>query len=95
MALTGALRVALLVLVALKLVANAAAKAASQPMELVLRETESGLEHPVRYMMASTEENGALQGYTELVIDSTGQLWLTLMGNQRSPRPLNRKRRSR
>ena len=65
--------------VALKLVADPDARPASQPLQLVLRETESGTEHPVPYRMTTaSEENGVPQGYTELVIDSTDQLWLTV-----------------
>jgi hypothetical protein len=72
--------------VALKLVADPAAKPASQPVQLVLRETESGTEHPVPYMMTTTtEDNGVPQGYTELVIDSTDQLWLTLVAEPAKP----------
>jgi len=74
--------------VALKLVADPAAKSASQPMQLVLRETESGTEHPVRYVMATTaENNGVPQGYSELVIDSTDQLWLAVVAEPPKPEP--------
>jgi len=72
--------------VSLKLVADPAAKPASQPIQLVLRESESGAEHPVRYMMTATaEENGVPQGYSDLVIDSTDQLWLTVIGEPAKP----------
>jgi hypothetical protein len=72
--------------VALKLVADPAAGAVSQPMQLVLRETESGAEHPVRYVMTTTsEENGVPQGYSDLVIDSTDQLWLTVIAEPPKP----------
>jgi sugar lactone lactonase YvrE len=65
--------------VTLKLNADANAMAASQPIQLVLREVESGAEHPVIYTMTTTgENNGVPQGYTELVINSTDQLWLTV-----------------
>jgi hypothetical protein len=63
----------------LKISAAADAPAAGQPVRLVLRETESGSEHPVIYPMTTTgENNGVPQGYTELVINSTDQLWLTV-----------------
>lgn len=51
-----------------------------QPFELTLRETDGGKEHPVRYMLVTTSENnGVPQGYADLVIDSTSQLWLTIL----------------
>jgi len=65
--------------VALKISAAAETPAINQPFEMVLRETESGAEHPVPYSMIATDEtNGVPQGYTELVINSTDQLWLTV-----------------
>ncbi len=65
--------------VTLKFAATSEATAASQPFQLVLRETESGVEHAVRYMMTTTgENNGVPGGYTEMVIDSTDQLWLSV-----------------
>jgi hypothetical protein len=65
--------------VTLKLAAEAGAVPVGQPIELVLRETESGREHPVAFFMTTTgENNGVPQGYTELVIPSTTQLWLTI-----------------
>jgi len=65
--------------VTLKMSAAADAPAASQPVQLVLRETESGGEHRVIYpMTTSGENNGVPQAYTELVINSTDQLWLTV-----------------
>ncbi|MEQ1854039.1 MAG: PPC domain-containing protein [Chthoniobacteraceae bacterium] len=74
--------------VALKLTADAAAKPASQPLMLVLRETESGAEHPVRYsLVATSEDNGVPQGYTELVIPFTDQLWLTIPPVPAKPEP--------
>jgi hypothetical protein len=65
--------------VTFKLMAGAHALPANQPLQLVLREAGSGREHPVRYFMTTTsEDNGVPQGYSELVIDSTDQLWLTV-----------------
>lgn len=70
----------------LKLTAAPEAKAASQPFQLVLREVESGTEHPARFFLTKTgEDNGVPQGYSELVIDSTDQLWLTVIAS--SPKP--------
>jgi hypothetical protein len=74
--------------VTLKITADSGTKAASQPFQLVLREVEAGTEHPVIYWMISTgENNGVPQGYTELVIDSTDQLWLTLQSAAKSEPP--------
>jgi len=77
--------------VTLKLTADAGAAAASQPIQLVLRETESGAEHSVIYSMTATgENNGVPQGYTELVINSTDQLWLTVTApaeKKEAPKP--------
>lgn len=63
----------------LKISAAADAKPASQPFQVFLRETESGTEHPVRHLLVTTSENnGVPAGYTELVINDTDQLWLTV-----------------
>lgn len=63
----------------LKISAAAEAKPASQPFQLFLREPESGTEHAVRHLLiATSENNGVPAGYTELVIDSTDQLWFTV-----------------
>jgi hypothetical protein len=72
--------------VTLKLNADAAAAAANQPIEVCLREVEGGAEHPVSYSMITTgENNGVPQGYTELVINSTDQLWLTVIPAAEKP----------
>ena len=66
--------------VMLKFSASADAKTANQTFTVVLRETEAGTEHPARHFMTtSSENNGVPQGYTELVIPSTDQLWLTVL----------------
>ncbi|MEO6738964.1 MAG: hypothetical protein ABIP20_01850 [Chthoniobacteraceae bacterium] len=66
--------------VTLKLSASADAKPASQPFTVVLREAEGGTEHPANFFMTtSSENNGVPQGYTELVIPSTEQLWLAVL----------------
>lgn len=49
----------------------------SQPLRLVLREKESGQEHPVRYLLAGVDKADPAAP-TELVIDSTEVLWLTV-----------------
>ena len=67
--------------VTLKIAADATAKSAGQPFTIVLRETETATEHAARFfMITSGENNGVPQGYTELVILSTEQLWLTVLG---------------
>ena len=66
--------------VAITLTAAATAPSAAQPFQIVLREIEGSPEHPVRYSMASTsEDNGVPQGYRQLLINSTDQLWLTVV----------------
>ena len=66
--------------VTLKITADATAKTAGQPFAVVLREMESGTGHPAHFFMTtSSENNGVPQGYTELVIPSTEQLWLTVL----------------
>ena len=63
----------------LKLVAEESAAAANQPFQLVLREKGNAHEQFVRYSIASTsEDNGVPQGYADLVINSTEQLWITV-----------------
>jgi hypothetical protein len=72
--------------VTLKLTAAAETKQASGPFQLCLRESETGTEHPVRFMMTTTSENnGVPAGYTELVIDSTDQIWLTVTTASEKP----------
>ena len=66
--------------VTLKINAEAGAASTGQPFQVVLREVESGAEHPVSYFMTAVgENNGVTQGYTKLVIDSTDALWLTVV----------------
>lgn len=66
--------------VTLKISAEADAAPTGQPFQVVLREVESGTEHPVSYFMTAVgENNGVTQGYTKLVIDSTDKLWLTVV----------------
>lgn len=65
--------------VTLKVAATADAKPANQPFQLVLREAEGGKENPVHYSLTATSENnGVPQGFSDLVIDSTEHLWLTV-----------------
>ena len=65
----------------IKLAADAAAKPVNRPFQLVLREKEGEREYPVRHGFVSTSENnGVPQGYAELVVDGTSDLWLTVLG---------------
>jgi hypothetical protein len=74
--------------VTLKLTADATAPAANQPFRMILRELETGVEHAVSYSLASTsEDNGVPQGFAELVINSTEQLWLTVTPPPKPPEP--------
>jgi hypothetical protein len=74
--------------VTLKLTAAPDCNPASQPIQLVLREVEGGAEHLVEFSLIKTsEDNGVPQGYTELVINSTSQLWLTVIGAPPKPEP--------
>jgi hypothetical protein len=52
----------------------------SQPLRLVLREKENGKEHPVRYVLPASAlaKGDPGTGPTDLVIDSTEVLWLTV-----------------
>ena len=66
--------------VTLKFAATDAAAAASQLFQLIVRAAETGTEYPVAHSMITTgENNGVPQGYTELAIHSTNQLWLTVI----------------
>lgn len=72
--------------VSLKITAEASATAASQTWQLVLREAESGTEYPVIHSMTTTgENNGVPAGYTDLVIDSTSQIWITVIATAAPP----------
>jgi len=72
--------------VTLKLTASTEAKPANQPIQLVLREAEGGTEHTARFFLTTTgENNGVPQGYTTLAIDSTDQLWLTVVAAPPKP----------
>jgi hypothetical protein len=64
------------------------APAASQPFQLLLREKESGREYPARYAIAGTsEENGVPQGYGDLLISSSDDLWITVTESKPAPTP--------
>ncbi len=66
--------------VKLVLTTESSAARAGLPFSLVLREVEGGAEHPVNYALASGgEDNGVPQGYPRLLINTTDQLWLTVL----------------
>jgi hypothetical protein len=66
--------------VSLKLVASAEAPSFSGPVQIVATEGESGREHRARAdLTSSTVDNGVPGGFTKLVIESTDQLWLTVL----------------
>ena len=66
--------------VVLKLVASAEAKPFSGAIQIALTEAESGMEHRVVFeLISSTVDNGVPQGFRKLVIESTGELWLTVL----------------
>ncbi len=66
--------------VPLKLVASADAKPFSGPIQIVAIETESGVEHlATASLTSSTENNGVPGGFTKLAIESTDQIWLTIL----------------
>jgi hypothetical protein len=65
--------------ITLKLAAEPTAAPAGRPFALVLQEIETGHEHRVRYpMVATSEDNGVPQGYSELVIEFCEQPWITV-----------------
>ena len=63
----------------LKLIATADAKAAQAPVRLVITDVDSGEERVALFALtSSSEDNGVPGGYTKLLVDSVGQLWLSL-----------------
>jgi len=66
--------------VSLKLAASADAKPFSGPIQIVATETESGTEHRATAdLTSSTVNNGVPGGFTKLAIESTDQIWLTVL----------------
>ncbi len=66
--------------IALKLVASPEARPFSGPIQIVAAETESGIEHrATASLTSSTENNGVPGGFTRLVIETTDQIWLTVL----------------
>jgi len=66
--------------VVLKFAASPEAKPFSGPIQIVATEAESGIEHrAVASLTSSTENNGVPGGFTKLVIESTDQIWLTVL----------------
>jgi hypothetical protein len=66
--------------VVLVLQATAEAAASGCPVMLKLREIEGGREIPVQHILVSTaENNGVPQGFSQLLLNETEQLWLTVV----------------
>jgi hypothetical protein len=66
--------------VTLKLIASPEAKPSSAPIQLIVTEAESGTERRViAELISSGLNNGVPQGFSRLAIDSTDQLWLTVL----------------
>src|SRR5436190_4499115 len=66
--------------VILKLVASADAKTFSGAIQIAATELESGLEHRVIFeLISNTVDNVVPQGFSKLIIESTDQLWLTVL----------------
>ena len=65
--------------VTISLTADATAAGSSQPFQLLLTSNPAGQEHPVRHgMVSSSENNGVPQGFRQLLIPETSELWLTV-----------------
>ena len=63
----------------LKLIASADAKVTQLPLRLVIKDVESGEERVALFALtSSSEDNGVPGGYTKLLVESVGQLWLTV-----------------
>jgi len=66
--------------VTLNIVASGDAKPFSGPIRIVATEFKSQIEHPaVADLTSATVDNGVPGGFNRLVIDSTDQLWLTVL----------------
>ena len=63
----------------LKLIATADAKASQAPVHIVITDVDSGEERVALFALtSSSEDNGVPGGYTKLLVESVGQLWLTV-----------------
>ena len=66
--------------VSLKLVASPDAKPFSGPIQVVVTAADSGKEHrAIAELITSSVNNGVPNGFNKLVIESTEQLWLTVV----------------
>jgi hypothetical protein len=66
--------------VTLKLVAAADAKKFSGPLQIVLKETETGREERIRSeLVTSGVDNGVPNGFGRLLLESIDDLWLTVL----------------
>jgi hypothetical protein len=77
----------------IRLVAASEAKPFNGPLQILARETESGREHRAVHELVTTGiDNGVPNGFNRLVIESTDQLWLTVLpAPPASPKPENSK----
>lgn len=63
----------------LKMIASKEAPGWNGPVQILVRDLDKEVEQKARFSLVSTgENNGVPQGYTQLLIDSTDQLWLTV-----------------
>jgi hypothetical protein len=66
--------------ITLKLTASREAKPFGGPIRIIATESESKKEHPaVADLTSSSVNNGVPGGFNKLVIESTDQLWLTVL----------------
>ena len=64
----------------MKLAASGEARPFSGAIQIVATETESGTEHRATAdLTSSTVNNGVPGGFTKLAIESTDQIWLTVL----------------
>lgn len=64
----------------LKLIAATEARPFNGPFQIILTETETKQEHAaIAELVGSTVNNGVPGGFTKLLIESTDQLWLTVL----------------
>jgi hypothetical protein len=66
--------------VTLQMIASGEAKGFSGPIQIIATDMKSQTEHPaVADLTSSTVDNGVPGGFNKLVIESTDQLWLTVL----------------
>jgi hypothetical protein len=66
----------------LKVICAADAGAAQQPVRLVIVDTTTSHEYPAEFeFVSSSENNGVPGGYTKLLVESSAQIWFTLIAS--------------